>query len=72
VKPLPVHAPRDGFGENPLGEYNPYAARPRGLSHRLLADRLQWLSWYQPGVFTAVMDYMEFCDTLAAETDPCR
>lgn len=47
-----------------------FDARIRGLSHQELADRLRWLSWYQPGVFTAVMDYMEFCDTLAADTAP--
>ena len=31
--------------------------------------RLSWLSWYQPGIFTAVMDYMEFSDNLAADTE---
>ena len=46
------------------------AARIRGLSHEQLADRLQWLYWYQPGIFAAVMDYMEFCDTVVAEIDP--
>jgi hypothetical protein len=47
-----------------------FEERIRGLSRQELADRLQWLSWYQPGVFTAVMDYMDFCDTLAADTGP--
>ena len=42
----------------------------RGLSKQELADRLTWLAWYQPGVFTAVMDYMDFSDGLAADTDP--
>jgi hypothetical protein len=42
----------------------------RGLTHQQLADRLKWLSWYQPGIFTALMDYMEFSDNLAADTDP--
>lgn len=51
--------PADGFD-----------ARIRGLTHQELADRLQWLSWYQPGVFAAVMDYMDFCDTVAADTGP--
>jgi hypothetical protein len=37
---------------------------------RQLADRLNWLSWYQPGIFTAVMDYGQFSDDLAADTDP--
>jgi hypothetical protein len=66
----PSARPADGFEENPPDEDNPFEARLRGLSHQQLADRLIWLSWYQPGVFTAVMDYMEFCDALAAETDP--
>jgi hypothetical protein len=25
---------------------------------------------YQPGIFEAVMDYMEFTENLAADTDP--
>jgi hypothetical protein len=49
---------------------NLYEARLRGLSHQQLADRLTWLSWYQPGIFTALMDYMEFSDNLAADNDP--
>ncbi len=71
---LPNHAPSarpvDGFAESPNDEDNPYEARLRGLSHQQLADRLNWLSWYQPGIFTAVMDYGEFTDNLAADTDP--
>ena len=51
---------------------NPCEARLRGLSHQQLADRLTWLSWYQPGIFTALMDYMEFSDNLAADTDPAN
>jgi len=51
-------------------EDNPAEARLRGLSRQQLADRLNWLSWYQPGIFTALMDYMEFSDSLAADTDP--
>jgi hypothetical protein len=46
---------------------HPAEARLRGLTSQQLHDRLAWLSWYQPGVFTAVMDYMEFCDALAAD-----
>ena len=50
---------------------DPYEEQLRGLSYQQLADRLNWLSWYQPGIFTALMDYMEFIDTLAANTtDP--
>jgi hypothetical protein len=45
----------------------PYDERLRGLTHDQLADRLCWLSWYAPGIFTAVMDYMEFIDALAAD-----
>jgi hypothetical protein len=71
---LPNHAPSarpvDGFAEDPHDEDNPCEARLRGLSHQQLADRLNWLSWYQPGIFTAVMDYMEFNDNLATDTDP--
>ena len=44
----------------------PYDERLRGLTHDQLAERLRWLSWYAPGIFTAVMDYMEFTDVLAA------
>ncbi len=51
-------------------EDNPNEVRLRSLSHQQLADRLNWLSWYQPGIFTALMDYMEFSDNLAAGTDP--
>jgi hypothetical protein len=42
--------------------------RLRGLTHEQLADRLRWLSWWAPGVFAAVMDYMEFADAVAADT----
>jgi hypothetical protein len=45
-------------------------ARLRGLSPQQLHDRLAWLSWYKPGIFTAVMDYMEFSDALAADSVP--
>jgi hypothetical protein len=66
----PSAPPVDSFEEDPHDEDNFYEARLRGLSHQQLADRLNWLSWYQPGIFTALMDYMEFSDTLAADTDP--
>jgi hypothetical protein len=59
----------DGFEGIPL-EDSPYETRLRGLSHQQLTDRLNWLSWYQPGIFTAVMDYMQFVDDLAADSDP--
>jgi hypothetical protein len=51
-------------------EDNPHEVRLRGLNHQQITDRLNWLSWYQPGIFTALMDYMEFSDNLAADTDP--
>jgi hypothetical protein len=44
--------PVDGFVEDPFDEDNPDEARLRGLTHQQLADRLTWLAWYQPGVFT--------------------
>lgn len=43
--------------------------RLRGLTRQQLADRLTWLSWWSPGTFQAVMDYMEFIDNLAADGD---
>jgi hypothetical protein len=46
----------------------PYDERLRGLTHEQLEDRLRWLSWWAPGVFTAVMDYADFTDALAADT----
>jgi hypothetical protein len=48
----------------------PYDDRLRGLTHDQLEDRLRWLSWWAPGVFTAVMDYADFTDALAADTAP--
>jgi hypothetical protein len=71
--PLPVDCfdeyPADDFGGDPYGGDDPSEAQLRGLTHQQLADRLNWLSWYQPGVFTAVMDYGQFSDDLAADTD---
>jgi hypothetical protein len=64
--------PADGFDEDPYGGDHPDEARLRGLTHQQLADRLNWLSWYQPGIFTAVMDYGQFSDDLAADTDPAN
>jgi len=71
---LPNHGPSarpiDAFQEDPFDEDNLHEARLRGLTRQELADRLAWLSWYQPGIFTAVMDYMDFSDALAADADP--
>jgi hypothetical protein len=66
----PSARPVDGFEEDPYAGDHPDEARLRGLSRQQLADRLNWLSWYQPGIFTAVMDYGQFSDDLAADTDP--
>ena len=62
--------PVESFDEDPYDEDSPDEARLRGLTHEQLADRLTWLAWYQPGVFNAVMDYMDFSDALAADADP--
>lgn len=43
----PSARPVDGFDANPRDVDNPYEARLRGLSYQQLADRLNWLSWYQ-------------------------
>jgi hypothetical protein len=60
--PAPSAHPDAGFDDTPYGE------RLRGLTREQLEDRLRWLSWWAPGVFTGVMDYMEFADALAADT----
>jgi hypothetical protein len=64
--------PADGVAEDPYDGDSHYEARLRGLSHQQLADRLNWLSWYQPGIFTAVMDYGQFSDDLAEDADPAN
>jgi hypothetical protein len=43
-------------------EDNPWDARISGRSQQELADAMTWLAWYAPGIFTAVLDYMETCD----------
>jgi hypothetical protein len=47
----------------------PGTERLRGRTQTELADAMTWLAWYAPGVFTAVMDYMDFC---AGELAPAR
>jgi hypothetical protein len=42
-------------------EDNPWDARLRGRSRQELFDAMTWLSWYAPGIFNAVLDYMESC-----------
>jgi hypothetical protein len=72
--PLPVDCfdeyAGDGFEQDPYGRDDPCEARLRGLTHQQLTDRLNWLSWYQPGIFAAVMDYGQFSDDLAASAGP--
>ncbi len=46
---------------HPLGEVVG-ADRLRSRTHAELADAMTWLAWYAPGTFTAVMDYMAYCD----------
>jgi hypothetical protein len=38
------------------------AERLRGRTHAELADAMTWLAWYAPGVYNAVMDYIDYCD----------
>jgi hypothetical protein len=40
----------------------PGTDRLLGRSQTELADAMTWLAWYAPGVFTAVMDYMDHVD----------
>jgi hypothetical protein len=47
----------------------PGADRLRGRSQSELHDAMTWLAWYAPGVYRAVMDYM---DTVDGEPLPGR
>jgi hypothetical protein len=40
----------------------PGTDRLRGRTKDELADALTWLAWYAPGIYTAVLDYMDHCD----------
>jgi hypothetical protein len=40
----------------------PGTDRLYGRSRGELADAMTWLAWYAPGIFTAVMDYMDHVD----------
>jgi hypothetical protein len=31
---------------------------------------MTWFAWYAPGIFTAVMDYMDHCDGEPLPRDP--
>ena len=44
-----------------LGEV-PGTERLLGRSKAELADAMTWLAWYAPGIYTAVMDYMDYVD----------
>jgi hypothetical protein len=38
------------------------ADRLRGRTQDELGDAMTWLAWYAPGIYTAVMDYMDHCN----------
>lgn len=57
------------LGTHPFGD-TPAVERLRGLDGQQLADRLTWLSWWSPGTFAVVMDYMQYVDDLTADDDP--
>ena len=59
--PQPCPVTHEFGGDTPAEE------RLRGLDRQQLTDRLTWLSWWAPGTFTAVMDYMQFVDDRAAD-----
>jgi hypothetical protein len=40
----------------------PGTDRLLGRTQAELADAMTWLAWYAPGIYTAVMDYMDSCD----------
>jgi hypothetical protein len=61
--PAPSAHPNGAFDDTPYDE------RLRGLTHEQLEERLRWLSWWAPGVFADVLDYMDFTDALAATRD---
>ena len=44
-----------------IGEV-PGADRLLGRTRDDLADAMTWLAWYAPGTYTAVMDYMDYCN----------
>ncbi len=50
-----------GPGVHP-GDETPGAERLHGRTRDELADAMTWFAWYSPGIFTAVMDYMDWCD----------
>ncbi len=54
------------LGTHPFGDTSA-EERLRGLDSQQLADRLTWLSWWSPGTFAVVMDYLEFVDNLTAD-----
>jgi hypothetical protein len=48
----------------------PGTDRLRGRTRDELADAMTWLAWYAPGIFTAVMDYMDHCDGEPISREP--
>jgi len=53
---------------HPIDEV-PGTDRILGRSRTELAEAMTWLAWYAPGIFQAVMDYM---DTVDGELIPGR
>ena len=45
------------------------ADRLLGRSQAELTSAMTWLAWYAPGIYTAVMDYIDYCD---GELTPAR
>jgi hypothetical protein len=54
-----------------LSELSEVSGKDRilGRSQASLTDAMTFLAWYAPGIFTAVMDYM---DTVDGEPVPAR
>ena len=52
---------RTAKAAHPIGEV-PGADRLLGRTRDDLADAMTWLAWYAPGTYTAVMDYMDYCN----------
>ena len=48
----------------------PGTDRLLGRTKDELADAMTWLAWYAPGIYTAVMDYMDCCDGEPLPRDP--
>jgi hypothetical protein len=58
---VPTSVSHPAPAAHPLGEV-PGADRLLGRTQDELADAMTWIAWYAPGVYNAVMDYMDFVD----------